>query len=71
MTISEYRGDRGLSLEAFGLLIGKTKGHVHAIESEGRCSAKLALKIEEVTGGKVDAASLNEEIAAARNVKAA
>lgn len=71
MTISEYRTAHGLSLEAFGLLIGKTKGHVHAIESDGRCSAKLALEIEKVTGGQVDAASINDEIAAARNVKAA
>lgn len=70
MTISEYRKAHGLSGEAFGRLIEKSKGHVSGIEKEGRCSAKVALEIERVTGGAVDAASLNDEIAAARKVAA-
>lgn len=70
MTIREFRDQRDLSLEAFGAMIGKSKGHVHGIEQSGRCSAKLALVIEEKTGGLVDAASLSLEIAQARKVAA-
>lgn len=70
MTLSEYRKDKGLSLEAIGALIGKSKGHVHAIEQSNRCSAKVALALERVTEGLVDAAFLNPEIAEARRIAA-
>lgn len=70
MTIADYRARNGLTLEAFGLLIGRSKGHMSEIERLNRCSAKLALAIEEKTRGQVDAASLNEEVAAARKVAA-
>jgi DNA-binding transcriptional regulator YdaS (Cro superfamily) len=70
MDISAYRSERGLSLEAFGAMVGKSKGHIHEVESTMRCSAKLALAIEEATEGAVDAASLNDEIANARKAAA-
>lgn len=70
MTISKFRKDNGLTLEAFGELIGKSKGHVHAIEQSGKCSAKVALTIERVTRGAVDAATLNAQIAEARKIAA-
>lgn len=70
MDIATYRKNNDLSLEAFGTLVGKSKGHIHEIESTMRCSAKMALAIEEVTGGQVDAASLNDEIALARKAAA-
>lgn len=70
MTISEFRKANSLTLEALGGLIGKSKGHVYAIEQTGRCSAKVALAIERVTRGAVDAASLNDEIAEARQIAA-
>lgn len=69
-TISEYRETEGLTLEAFGLLVGKSKGHIHEVERSMRCSAKLALAIEAATNGKVDAATLNDEIASARKAAA-
>lgn len=69
-TIKQYREAEGLTLEAFGALIGKSKPHVHEIENAMKCSAKLALAIEAATGGKVDAAVLNEEIASARKAAA-
>lgn len=69
-TIKQYREAEGLTLEAFGALIGKSKPHVHEIESTMRCSAKLALAIEAATKGKVSAAVLNAEIANARKAAA-
>lgn len=70
MTISEFRKGKELTLEAFGALIGKSKGHVHAIEQSNQCSAKVALAIERVSEGLVDAATLNPEIAEARRIAA-
>lgn len=69
-TISQYREAEGLTLEAFAALVGKSKSHMHEIESTMRCSAKLALEIEATTKGAVNAASLNEEIARARKAAA-
>ena len=69
-TIKQYREAEGLTLEAFGALIDKSKPHVHEIENTMRCSAKVALAIEAATKGAVDAASLNDEIANARKAAA-
>ncbi len=66
LTIAEYRTKHGLTLEQFGAMIERSKGHMSEIENAGRCSAKLALEIEKQTAGQIDAATLNEEIAAAR-----
>lgn len=70
MDIATYREAEGLTLEAFGALVGKSKPHIHEIERTMRCSAKLALEIERVTEGKVSAADLNAEIAEARKAAA-
>lgn len=70
MDIATYRTENGLSLEAFGALVGKSKPHIHEIESTMRCSAKLALAIEAATDGQVNAADLNDEIALARKAAA-
>jgi DNA-binding XRE family transcriptional regulator len=66
MTLSEYRAKHDLTLEAFGKLVGKSKGHIHAIEQSNCATAKLALEIERVTDGEVSAAFLNSSIAEAR-----
>ena len=66
MTITEYRTARSLTMEQFGALIGRSKGHMSEVERFNRCSAKLALEIERQTAGQVDAATLNDEVAAAR-----
>ena len=65
-TISQYRKDKGLTLEAFAQLVGKSKGHMSQVENSMQCSAKLALEIERATDGGVSAAVLNTEVAQAR-----
>jgi transcriptional regulator with XRE-family HTH domain len=70
MTLTDYRQKHGLSLEQFGQLVGKSKGHIHAIEKTNQASAKLALEIERATGGQVNAAFLNPQIAEARKAAA-
>lgn len=70
MTLSDYRAQHGLSLAEFGKLVGKSKGHIHAVEEANYATAKLALAIEKATGGAVSAAFLNPEIAEARKAAA-
>jgi hypothetical protein len=42
---------QGLSLEALAAKLGKSKGHLHAVEKDGYATARLALDIETLTGG--------------------
>lgn len=70
MTLSDYREKHGLTLEQFGERVGKSKAQIHAIEKANYATAKLALAIERETGGLVDAAFLNPEIAQARKAAA-
>ena len=71
MTLSEWRAKNGLSLEAVASKLNKSKGHLHAVEKDNYATARLALDIEQLTGGEVDAAFLNPEIAEARRAQAA
>ena len=66
MTLLEWRKEHGLSLEAVASKLDKSKGHLHAVEKDGYATARLALDIELLTSGAVDAASLNPEVAEAR-----
>lgn len=70
MTLSEWRAREGLSLEALAAKLDKSKGHLHAVEKDGYATARLALDIETLTGGLVDAADLNPEIREARKAAA-
>lgn len=70
MTLTEYRARNGLSLEQFGVLVGKSKAQIHAIEKDNYATAKLAMSIERATAGAVDASFLNPDIAAARKAAA-
>ena len=70
MTLLEWRTKNGLSLQAVAEKLAKSKGHIHAVEDKGYATARLALDIETLTGGLVDAATLNPEIAEARRAAA-
>lgn len=71
MRISEYRKSRGLSVREFASQLGlRSQGYLCDIEQANRCSAKVALAIEAHSGGLVDAASLNEDVTAARKAAA-
>jgi transcriptional regulator with XRE-family HTH domain len=70
MTLTEWRKQNGLSLEALAAKLQKSKGHLSAVENDGYATARLALDIEALTDGAVDAGSLNPEIAEARKAAA-
>jgi DNA-binding XRE family transcriptional regulator len=71
-SIAELRSELGLTLEAFGAAIGlKSKGQVSLIEETNKCSPAIALEIEKLSGRRLDAASLNGVVEAARRSIAA
>jgi hypothetical protein len=67
MTIADLRAELGDTLEQFGTRIDiKSKGNLSLIERDNRCSLPVALRIEELSAGRIDAADLNEDVRAAR-----
>lgn len=67
MTIAELREELGLSLEAFAIRVGlRSKGQISEIERGAKPSVRVALEIERLSGGRIDAASLNADVALAR-----
>lgn len=68
MKIADLRSELGLSLEAFAAQIGlQSRGRMSVIERENRCSLAVALKIEDLSRGRIDAADLSDEVRAARH----
>lgn len=68
MDIAALRSELGLSLEEFAGRIGlASRGRMSVIERENRCSLEVALKIETLSGGRLDAASLSDDVARARH----
>ena len=68
LSIKDLRLSLGLTLEEFAREIGLTsKGHASEVERAGHCSLRVALAVEELSGGRIDAASLNEEVRLARH----
>lgn len=64
MNIRELRAELGMSLEAFANAVGlKSKGQMLMIERGLKPSVRVALEIEKLSGGRIKAASLNEDIA--------
>ncbi len=56
-----------MTLEQFAdNLGGLSKGYLSGIEKDNRASLTVALRIEELSGGRIDAADLNEDVRAAR-----
>lgn len=65
MSIKELRDELGMSLEAFARAVGLTsKGYASQLErGEVKCSVRAALEIEKLSGGRIAASSLNEDVA--------
>lgn len=69
--IAALRKELGLTLEEFGGRIGlASKGNASVIERENRCSLAVALKIEALSGGRIDAASICDDVRQAREAMA-
>lgn len=66
-SIRELRQSLNLTLEQFGTLVGvNSRGRASEMERGGPVSLPVALKIEKLSGGRINAADLNADVAAAR-----
>jgi len=65
--ILTLRRELGLTLAEMGERCGISKSQMHEVERTGRASLPVALKIEELSGGSIDAGDLNDDVRAARH----
>lgn len=71
-TVADLRKERGETLEQFARALGiASKGRLSEIERGADCSMPLALKLEAISGKRLDAAALSPAVAAARALPAA
>lgn len=66
--IGDLRAELGMTLTQFGAAIGlSSKGQVSQVEhGKFPCSLSVALEIERLSGGRIDAARLNDDVRRAR-----
>lgn len=67
LSVATLRRELGLTLAEMGERVGLSKSQMHEVERTGRASLRVALAIEELSGARVDAAVLSEEVRAARH----
>jgi len=67
MTVAALRSELGLTLAEMGERIGLSKSQMHEVENSGRASLRVALEIERLSGKRIDAATLNDDVRAARH----
>lgn len=67
LTIEALRRELGLNQAEFAQRLGlANKASVSLLERGGPCSLPVALRLEALSGGRIDAAALNEDVALAR-----
>lgn len=67
MTIKELRESLGLTLDGFAAALGlSSKGHASDIERGMAPSVRVALEIERLSDGAIDASTLNADVARVR-----
>ena len=66
MDIRTFRQSRGMTLEALGAALGVTKGYLSQVENGATCSQAVALKVEALSEGAVNAANISSAVMAAR-----
>jgi transcriptional regulator with XRE-family HTH domain len=67
MTIKELREELKLTHQGFAERLGlKSKGYAYEIENGAQPSVTVALEIERLSEGRIDAAELNPDVALVR-----
>jgi transcriptional regulator with XRE-family HTH domain len=65
--VQSLRKALGLTLAEMGERCGISKSQMHEVERSGRASLPVALRIEELSQGAIDAGDLNDDVRAARH----
>lgn len=66
LTIGALRAELSLTLAEMGQRIGLSKSQMHEVERSGQASLPVALEIEKLSEGRIDAAALCEAVRLAR-----
>lgn len=68
LSIRDLRLELGLTLDQFGEKVGlSSKGQLSLIERNGGpCSVRVAVAIETLSGGRIDASTLNDDVRLSR-----
>lgn len=67
LTIAALRTELGLTLQELGERIELSKSQMHEVEQSNRASVRVAVAIEDLSGGRIDAAGLNEDVRLSRH----
>lgn len=66
LTVAALRAELGLTLVQLGGLVELSKSQMHEVEAVNRASLRVAIAIEKLSGGRIDARSLNDDVRLAR-----
>lgn len=67
VSVAALRAELTLTLAEMGERIGLSKSQMHEVERTDRASLRVALAIEELSGGRIDAAALSDDVRVARH----
>lgn len=67
LSIAELRNELGLSLAEMGARIGVSKSQMHDIERRNAATLRVALALETMAPGRIDAAAICEDVRLARH----
>jgi DNA-binding XRE family transcriptional regulator len=67
LSIAELRTELGLSLAEMGARVGLSKSQMHDIERRNAATLRVALALEALAPGRIDAAAICEEVKLARH----
>jgi DNA-binding XRE family transcriptional regulator len=66
LTVAALRAELKLTLADMGERVGISKSQMHEVEANNRASLRVALAIEELSGCRIDAGALNEDVRLSR-----
>lgn len=67
LSVADLRGELGLTLAEMGERVGLSKSQMHEVERTNRASLRVALAIEALAAGRIDAGSLSEDVRLSRH----
>ena len=67
LTVAALRAELKLTLAELGERIGLSKSQMHEVEATNRASLRVAVAIEALSAGRIDAAGLSDDVGLARH----
>jgi len=67
LSVSGFRAELGFTLAELGEKIGLSKSQMHEVERTERASLRVALRLEELSSGRIDASNLSDDVRLSRH----